>query len=282
MGTLTSSATLLCSWLSSSRWATLGVSSSPVLLPMNEKIWYLKRCPLFERLTPDEHARLERASLARTFRKREIVYFPHDPGESVLVMARGRIKIKAVSPDGRETIFAFMEPGEIFGELAILDGEPRNEYAEAVEESMVLAVPREELLWIMERRSDVAMHVTKLLGFRLRRIENRLKNLLFRSTRERAVALLVELVESHGRLAGNRVEIRMRLSHQELASLIGSTRETMTSTLGQLQREGLIEIFRRRIAVLRPEKLRAEMKGEKARERTLPAPPSLTGAGRPR
>lgn len=249
---------------------------------MNEKIWYLKRCPLFERLTPDEHARLERASLARTFRKREIVYFPHDPGESVLVMARGRIKIKAVSPDGRETIFAFMEPGEIFGELAILDGEPRNEYAEAVEESMVLALPREELLWIMERRSDVAMHVTKLLGFRLRRIENRLKNLLFRSTRERAVALLVELVESHGRLAGNRVEIRMRLSHQELASLIGSTRETMTSTLGQLQREGLIEIFRRRIAVLRPEKLRAEMKGEKARERTLPAPPSLTGAGRPR
>jgi CRP/FNR family transcriptional regulator, cyclic AMP receptor protein len=249
---------------------------------MNEKIWYLKRCPLFERLTPDEHVRLERASLARTFRKQQIVYFPHEPGESVLVMARGRVKIKAMSPDGRETIFAFMEPGEIFGELAILDGEPRNEYAEAVEESLVLALPREELLWLMQRRSDVALHVTKLIGFRLRRVENRLKNLLFRSTRERAISLLVELVDSHGRLAGDRWEIHMRLSHQELASLIGSTRETMTATLGQLQREGLIEIFRRRITVLKPDKLRAEMKGERARERTLPATPTLTGAGRPR
>src|SRR5262245_27004860 len=133
---------------------------------MSEKIWYLKRCPLFERLTPDEHARLERASLARTFRKREIVYFPHDPGEAVLVMERGRITIQAVSPDGRETIFAFMEPREIFGELAILDGEPRNEYAEAVEASLVLALPRGELLWLMEPRPAVALHVTKLLGFR--------------------------------------------------------------------------------------------------------------------
>ena len=249
---------------------------------MNEKIWYLKRCPLFERLMPDEHVRLERTSLARTFRKREIVYFPHDPGESVLVMARGRIKIKAVSSEGRETIFAFMEPGEVFGELAIVDGAPRNEYAEAVEESLVLALPREELLWLMQRRPDVALHVTKLLGFRLRRIENRLKNLLFRSTRERAVALLVELLDSHGRLTGDRWEIRLRLSHQELASLIGSTRETVTATLGQLQREGLIEIFRRRIAVLNPDRLRAEMKGEKAQERALPATRPLIGAGRPR
>ncbi len=249
---------------------------------MNEKIWYLKRCPLFERLMPDEHMRLERASMARTFRKREIVYFPHDPGESVLIMARGRIKIKAVSPEGRETIFAFMEPGEVFGELAILDGLPRNEYAEAVEESLVLALPRQELIWLMERRPDVALHVTKLLGFRLRRIENRLQNLLFRSTRERTVCLLVELLDSHGRLAGDRWEIRLRLSHQEFASLIGSTRETVTATLGQLQREGLIEIFRRRVAILKPERLRVEANGADPRERVPPAPRTCAGAGQSR
>jgi CRP/FNR family cyclic AMP-dependent transcriptional regulator len=243
---------------------------------MSEKIWYLKRCPLFERLAPEEAQRLDVRSLARSFRKKEIVYFPDEPGESVLVLARGRVKINAVSPDGRETIFAFIESGELFGELAILDGEPRNEFAEAVEESLVMAVPREELLWLMQRRPDVALHVSKLLGFRVRRIENRLRNLLFRSTRERAVSLLLELLASHGRMDGARWEIRLRLSHHEFANLIGSTRETVTATLGQLQREGLIEIRRRRIAVLDRQRLNAEAAGETiasaARSSTRSAP----------
>jgi CRP-like cAMP-binding protein len=234
---------------------------------MSEKIWYLKRCPLFERLTPAEAQRLDSRALARSFRAKEMIWFPDEPGESVLVLARGRVKIKAVTPDGRETIFAFIEPGELFGELAILDGESRQDYAEAVEDSLVLAVPRTELLWLMERRPDVALHVTKLLGFRLRRIENRLRNLLFRSTRERALSLLLELLESHGRLVGDRWEIRLRLSHQDFANLIGSTRETVTMTLGQLQREGLIEIRRKLIAVVERERLAAEASGDQAATR---------------
>jgi CRP/FNR family transcriptional regulator, cyclic AMP receptor protein len=229
---------------------------------MTEKIWYLKRCPLFELLSFEEAQRLDGRSLARTFHRKEIVYFPDEASESVLVLARGRVKIKAVTPDGREMIFAFIEAGELFGELAILDGEPRNEYAEAAEESLVLAVPREELLWLMGRRPDIALHVTKLLGFRVRRIENRLRNVLFRSTREKAVALLLELLESHGRSAANHWEIRMRLSHQEFANLIGSTRETVTATLGQLQREGIIEIQRKQITVLERARLVAEARGE--------------------
>ena len=228
---------------------------------MSEKIWFLKRCPLFEHLAPEECRRLEVRSLERGFRRGEIIYFPSEAGRTVLVLARGRVKIKAVTPDGRETIFAFIEPGELFGELALLDGEPRNEYAEAVEETRALAIPREELLWLMGRRPDVALHVTKLLGFRLRRVENRLRNILFRSNRERIVALLVELLESHGRHEGNAWEIRLRLSHQELANLIGATRETVTVTLGQLQREGLVSVKRRRITVLNRARLAAEASG---------------------
>jgi len=239
---------------------------------MTEKIWYLKRCPLFELLSFEEAQRLDGRSLARTFHRKEIVYFPDEASESVLVLARGRIKIKAVTPDGREMIFAFIEAGELFGELAILDGEPRNEYAEAAEECLVLAIPREELLWLMARRPDVALHVTKLLGFRVRRIENRLRNVLFRSTREKSVALLRELLDSHGRQVGNHWEIRMRLSHQEFANLIGSTRETVTATLGQLQREGIIEIQRRRITVLERGRLMAEARGEPLGKATLVSP----------
>lgn len=228
---------------------------------MREAIWFLKRCPLFEHLTPDECRRVEIRACGRLFARRSVVYFPDESGESVLLLTRGRVKIMALTPDGREMIFAFIEPGELFGELAVLDPAPRNEHAEAVEESYVLAIPREELLWLMGRRPDIALSVTKLIGLRLRRVENRLRNVLFRSIRERTLLMLLELLETYGRPVGGRWEIDLRLSHQEFANLIGATRETITLTLGQLQREGLIEMNRRRIRVLDRERIAAEACG---------------------
>src|SRR5262245_23792951 len=171
----------------------------PVATPMPESIWYLKRCPLFEHLSPEECRRLETRARARTFPKKAVIYFPDQSGESVLLLARGRVKILSLTPGGRETIFAFIEPGELFGELAVLDAAPRNEYAEAVEESVTLAIPREDLLAMMGTRPDLAMAVTKLIGLRRRRVETRLRNLLFRTTRERTAAVLLELLETHGR-----------------------------------------------------------------------------------
>src|SRR5262249_19696942 len=135
-------------------------------------------------------------------------------------------------------------------ELALVDAKPRGEYAEAAVESHVLVVPRDDLLWLMEQRPDVALSITKLVCLRRRRIENRLRNILFLSSRERMVHLLLELVEAYGERAGQRCEIPLKLTHQELASLIGVTRETVTVVLGRLQFERLIKIHRRRITVL--------------------------------
>jgi CRP-like cAMP-binding protein len=228
---------------------------------MHETIWYLKRCDLFERLTPSECQRLERAATARSFQRRETVYFLGEAGSSVLLLAEGRVKIKSLLPDGKEMIFAFIEEGEVFGELALLDAEPRQEYAEAIEPSRVIALPRDEVLWLMSQRPDVALSVTKLLGLRRRRIENRLRNVLFRPVRERVAALLLELLETYGQGPGGRREIGLRLSHQDLANLIGATRETVTNELGRLQAERLIEVKRRRIAILDRRRL-AEQAGE--------------------
>jgi CRP-like cAMP-binding protein len=225
---------------------------------MSETIWFLKCCDLFANLTPLQRQRLESHATLRAFKPGEIIYFPTEPGQSVLLLALGRVKIKSLAPDGRETIFAFIDEGELFGELAIVDTKPRDEFAEAVGAARVLAIPRDDLLWLMGQRPEVALHITKLLGFRIRRIENRLRNILFRSTRERLVSLLLELLDSHGERVGPHWEIRLRLSHQELASLIGATRETVTLALGRLQRERLIVVERRRIRVLDRGRLAAE------------------------
>ncbi|MGE3805889.1 MAG: Crp/Fnr family transcriptional regulator [Gemmataceae bacterium] len=219
-------------------------------MPKEPALWYLKQCLLFEQLTAEQAERLEKHALIRPFRRKSLVYMPTEPGQSVLVLNEGRIKIKDITPDGRETILAFIEAGEIFGELAILDEQPRQEYAEAVVDTQVIMFPREDLLWLMEQRPDIALSITKLVGLRRKRIENRLRNVLFLPSRDRMVRLLAELLEAHGRRKGNQAEITLPLSHQELASLIGVTRETVTIVLGQLQSEGLIEIRRRRIAVL--------------------------------
>src|SRR5262245_13179570 len=125
------------------------VTEERPLALMSEKIWFLKRCSLFESLTPAQQSRLEGRSVVRSFKPRDIIYFPAEPGQSVLVLLRGRVKIKAITPDGKETIFAFIDEGELFGELAIVDNEPRNEFAEAVATAQVLAIPREDMLWLM-------------------------------------------------------------------------------------------------------------------------------------
>ena len=216
---------------------------------MQSTLWYLKRCDLFGELTPAQARYLERNALVRTFKRRALIYAPTEPGQSVLVLASGRVKIKDVTPDGKETILAFIEEGEIFGELALLGDEERQDYAEAVETSRILTLPREDVLWLMKQRPDVALSITKLVGLRRRRIENRLRNVLFLPSRERMVRMLLELVETHGERQGNRCVIGLPLSHQDLASLIGVTRETVTIVLGELQQHGLIEVERRRITV---------------------------------
>jgi len=228
---------------------------------MTEKIWFLKRCDLFERLTPDEAAHLERRAVMRTFKRGNIIYFPDDPGRSILVLLRGRVKIKSLTVQGKETILAFIDEGEIFGELALVDSEPRHEYAEAVESAQVLVIPSEDVQWLLERRPDVALSVTKLLGLRRRRIENRLRNILFCSVRERIIHLLLELVESHGRQVREGWEIGLPLSHQDLANLIGATRETVSLGLGQLQVERSIRVSRRRITVVNRGRLECEVRG---------------------
>ena len=226
---------------------------------MSEKLWYLKQCDLFVRLTNDDLAWLEARSRARTFARRSPIYLPADAADSVLLLASGRVKICNITAEGKQAILAFVEPGELFGELAVLDESARDEYAEAVEKTTVILIPGEHFRDLMEKHAGLSVGVTKLIGFRRRRIERRLKYLLFRSNRERLVNLLLELAESYGRQTNDGLLLDIKLSHQDLASVIGSTRETVTVTLGELQTEGRLVLGRRKIVLTDVEQLAASV-----------------------
>ncbi len=226
---------------------------------MSERLWYLKRCSLFERVSADELARLEQVSRWRKFPRGSMIYFPDNAADSAFVLATGRVKLCDLSVDGKESILAFIEPGEMFGELAVIDESPQDEFATAVEASSVVAIPGDVLRKMIESLPAVSLGITKLIGLRRRRIERRLKSLLFRSNRQRLAHLLLDLVASNGRPAADGVEIGMRLSHQDLASVIGSTRESITLLLGEFQNEGVLRLGRQKIVVLDDEPLRAEL-----------------------
>jgi CRP-like cAMP-binding protein len=224
---------------------------------MSEKYWHLKRCDLFERLSPDELKRVELRSLARSFPQKTPIYLPADAANGVLLLASGRVKICSITVDGKQSILTFVEPGELFGELAILAGGQREEIAEAVESSTAILIPADEMRRLVAEHPEVSLGITKLFGLRRQRIERRLKYLLFHSNRERLIHLLLELAEQYGRPVADGVNLGIKLSHQDLANIIGSTRETVTVTLGELQSAGLLQMGRRKIVLADLERLAA-------------------------
>lgn len=119
---------------------------------------------------------------------------------------------------------------------------------------------------LMAVRADVALGITKMIGLRRQRIERRLKNLLFLSNRERLVHLLIDLAEQFGLHTDDGIQLRVKLSHQDMANLIGSTRETVTVTLGQLKSEGSVDGGRRKILLTNPERLARSVNRRSPRE----------------
>lgn len=214
---------------------------------MSERLWHLKHCDLFRQLRPDQLHAIEARCRSRRFPRNTPIYLPADHADGVLLLAEGRAKIGSFTEEGKQTILGFIEPGELFGELALLGNPTREEYAEAVEKTLVLLIPGDLMQLLIEQNPQLSLGITKLFGLRRRRIERRLKYLLFRSNRDRLVHLMLELAERYGRQTDEGVALRIKLSHQDLASIIGSTRETVTVVLGELQSEGLLTLGRRKI-----------------------------------
>ncbi len=241
---------------------------------MPENYWHLSQCDLFCRLHPDEIRRMESVSRMKKIKRGDPVYLPADSADGLLLVVSGRVKICHLTSEGKQSILVFVEPGEVFGELSVVDPTLRHEYAEACEATHLVLIPREEIQRVMRAYPDLTMGITKLIGLRRRRVERRLRNLLFHSNRERLVHLLLELVEQYGKLASDGIELNIKLSHQEMANIIGSTRETVTVVLGELQKEGMIEIARRRVKILNLQRLGRQVNQNPSHPETTPIRPT--------
>ena len=237
---------------------------------MSSTYWHIRNCQLFQKLNPEEIQQLEANSRYRKAKKNEPIYLPADQADGVVLLVTGRVRICHITPEGKQSILVFIEPGEIFGELALVGAQKREEFAEAAEKSDLVLIPRMAIEKLMVTHPDLTLGISKIIGLRRQRVERRLKYLLFRSNRERLIHLILELVEQYGEKKGNTIDIGIKLSHQELANIIGSTRETVTVVLGQLQNEGLLTLSRRKIIVTQLDRLVNEVNSKRSSDDTKP------------
>lgn len=220
-------------------------------------LWYLKKVPLLAVLGPEQLARLSERIELREIRRREVVYLPGDPGESIFVVNGGRVKISKVTRDGKALTLNYCGPSDLFGETSLVDGGPREEMAEAMENSMVSEIELSVFEDLLANNASLGLQMTKLLAKRRLDLENKVETLVFRDVTSKLAELLLDLADQYGVEDPRGTLIALKITHQELANLIGSTRETVSLTLSQFKRKRLLTTEARKVIVTDSESLRA-------------------------
>jgi CRP-like cAMP-binding protein len=204
---------------------------------------HVQRVQLFSGLDHGEMTKI--AAAARSLRKGrgEFVYMPGDRADSVYVLKKGRIKLSVLSESGKEVAIDIIQPGEIFGEFALIDESVRSNMTQALDEVAVLVFNKRDFVNLLESQSRLALNYIRMVGDRRRRMEKKLSDITSKEVPARICELLHEL-SANALPAGEVHHSLIPLTHQDVASLIGASRQTTTSVLNDLMRRGFIELGR--------------------------------------
>lgn len=207
--------------------------------------------------TPHYHLWLEDNSPRKKVARGSFLFRPGDPADALYMLEEGLVKVSVCSHSGRDLTVGLYGPGELFGEEAVLEEGRRVAFATALEPTVLLVMPRERLHHLLERDPQTAALLMHLLATRVKDSIRQLESIAWNPVPSRLAGALLRLSDRNGVSDGDRKGLHPRITHQELANLIGSTRETTTATLNDFRRQGWIAIARRRVILLRPDLLAA-------------------------
>jgi len=219
------------------------------------KLWYFERFGLLQGLTASQRQEIEQKTRMIKIRRGDSIYLPGDQSADVFIIKTGSVKILGRSPEGGEVISAVLGPGDVFGELALLETGPQEDSAQAADDTLLCAIPREVLVRFIHDAPAFGFKVTKLIGLRVRTLRTRVEELLGKSASSRLAHALRELGRQHGVQDDQGVLIPLRLSQQDLGKLVGLTRETVNGILHDWRERGLIEMDRRSVRLRDPDRL---------------------------
>ena len=203
-------------------------------------------------------SQLTRSLRRRTFQRGEVIFHQGDPGDTLHLMQKGRIKIVLPAESGDEVLLAILGPGNCFGELALLDGETRSATVVAIEPVETLTLGRNDFMAFVRANPETAERLMINLAHIIRKVNEDVADLAFLDLPGRLAKKLLDLAHDHGQPmpGGDGVEISVPLTQEELAGMVGATRPSVNKVLGWYEDQGAIQRRGRKIAIFKPEALR--------------------------
>ncbi len=214
------------------------------------KLWYLEQINLFKNLSEDEMQMIDRKSIMHSADKNQYIYFPHEPSKVIYFLKRGRVKIGTYSDDGKEILKTILYPGEVFGEMGIIGENKRKDFAIAMDkETRLCTLSVDQMKEIMNSNPALSLGLTTMIGEKLRKMEMKLESVIFKDARTRIIDLIKEMGSDYGQRVGEETLIKHNLTHQDIANLTATSRQTVTTVLNELKELNLIYMERNRFLV---------------------------------
>lgn len=227
-------------------FGTLGERAA---ISMENKVWYLRQNRLFEQAGDEAIEGGDRIFKTSIYPKRSMVFDQGDPTRVVFLIKRGKVRITRLTADGKEVTVAVLGAGDMFGEETLFDAQPRTTHAVCLEESLLCTAKADDLFALLSRNPTLALNVAKILNDRLVDASATMEDLAYAKISDRIMHLFERLATEHGVRTERGTTIDVRLTHADIASLIGSTRETVSLEMSNLAKAGAIVYDGKRITL---------------------------------
>jgi CRP-like cAMP-binding protein len=212
---------------------------------IDNKIRALSEIEIFQDLTQHDMVEMDRTTTMSTCEPGRVFYGPDEAGEVLFLLKKGRVQLYRLSPEGKKLVVSVLEPGAIFGEMSLIGQGMHNTFAEAIDNCTLCVMSRMDVEQLLTNKPKVGIRFMEVMARRLQEAETKLEDMAFKSIPARLATLLIKLSDSpstNGSIDG--------YTHQDLAEMIGTYRETTTQTLNDFKNQGWITIERKRIEIL--------------------------------
>ena len=214
----------------------------------------LRKVPLFEGLKDDDLDAIAKVTITRSYSKDQVIILAEEEGDSLFIIETGQVKVCIVSEDGREVILSLLGEGAVFGELSLLDGKPRSANVVATQDTELYIVRRADFLQLLYKVPQIAVALLAELAVRLRKTDRKIEGLALLDVTSRISETLLQLATEQGAETEDGIFLDSRPTHQQLANMSGTTRETVSRVLKRLESQGYIISKGRSITILREDK----------------------------
>lgn len=215
----------------------------------------LKRIFVFSNLTEEELAKIAGIVRMRQYKKNSVIFHEGDPGEGLFFVQKGKIKLTKLSTDGKEKILHFCQAGDVFAEVMLFDEGEYPATAETLEDAEIGLIHNQDMERLLRDNNEIALKILKVMAKRLRQAQYHIRDLAFNDAYSRLASALLNLSREYGRKVGDLDHVGISLNQQDLAGLIGTSRETVARIMGEWRRDGIISLDKKQIIINDREKL---------------------------